>query len=645
MALSPSRHTEERRKTLELTATVALPEPRNETNPTTPTETEALPPLTLTPGAEEAQRSVGTLAVVSVLAANPVAMLQLDAVASVMDMASCAEGSLLSSSAAPNATSTHSRPYDISNNPLHLFIGADSGAAERGALLSCVILMTVAAGAVVARSAIGMSRGGDTFAIARRGALVVPFVGLPLLGAPAVLLLPAAFALRIAVRAGARLTALSEEGGDIALGVVALGLCGAYIAHVAYALSPLAMPRGVRCYAADAPGKDLPPWHRRLEGFAGPSCLWADAAAVRRAQQQSGGEEGDVQLLPMDADAEGGDDLDDSLLLLPQGNPDGNERVEDKPPSEAEAWLAQHRAYVAKARHYAWYSPLQLLTASVLKGLAAAQTEASCLARNAVSLLVLAGTLLLLVLLKPRPVPSAAGWCLSVVSNALLLLCAALNTANAAAAEVSASQPLASAVVWIGYAVIAVSAAGTALSATRVVVMAFPQRFGTNPYEPSPFCPDGFAKGGDRGPSASEGVATVGAALLFGGDDAAVVVGTLAVPLLDEVEGDERWSIDDDAPLSGEVSAASPLVLPSLPRTPESMPRGTSAGPEVSRQSGSTEGLRRYVTAAVGPTGGVLSEADRAAAADVIADFRRYEAELAVAARQRAAEECKGESA
>ena len=47
------------------------------------------------PGAEAAQQSAGSLAIVSVLVANPVAMLQLDAVLSVMDMASCAEGSLL----------------------------------------------------------------------------------------------------------------------------------------------------------------------------------------------------------------------------------------------------------------------------------------------------------------------------------------------------------------------------------------------------------------------------------------------------------------------------------------------------------------------------------------------------------------------
>ena len=110
--------------------------------------------------------------------------------------------------------------------------------------------------------------------------MALPFTSVPLLGFPSVLLLPTAFSLRIAVRAGTRLAALSGDGGggDVALGVVALGLCGAYVAHVAYALSPLSMPRGVRCFAVQPPSARLPRWHRRLEALAGPSCLWMEAA-------------------------------------------------------------------------------------------------------------------------------------------------------------------------------------------------------------------------------------------------------------------------------------------------------------------------------------------------------------------------------
>ena len=64
-----------------------------------------------------------------------------------------------------------------------------------------------------------------------------------------------------------------------------------------------------------------------------------------------------------------------------------------------------------------------------------------------------------------------------MASNALLLVCAALNTASAA--TTGGSQGLTNAVVWVGYGVLAMGAAGTALSLARALVNAAPGAFGT----------------------------------------------------------------------------------------------------------------------------------------------------------------------
>ena len=107
-----------------------------------------------------------------------------------------------------SAGGTGTAAYDATNNPLHLFIGPSDGAAERGALLSCLVIMAAACVAVVAHSAVAARRAAKA---PPDGTPVVPFLGLPLLGFPSVLLLPAAFTMRIAVRAGVRLAVLSED--------------------------------------------------------------------------------------------------------------------------------------------------------------------------------------------------------------------------------------------------------------------------------------------------------------------------------------------------------------------------------------------------------------------------------------------------
>ena len=206
------------------------------------------------------------------------------------------------------------------------------------------------------------------------------------------------------------------------------------------------------------------------------------------------------------------------------------EKAREAHPTDTAAvvWLERNRRYVAKARHYAWYSPLQLLTASVLKGLAAAQTEASCLARNALTLCAVLATLMLLLVLRPRPMPSVAGWLNAVANNALLLICASLNTANAAIA--GGDQRLTNAVVWVSYAAMAAAAVGTALSMARLAANTFPHLFGTQTPVAVPLLGGEYQfDGGVRGRVARFGEEEAGglAALngVFFGAEAAVVVG------------------------------------------------------------------------------------------------------------------------
>lgn len=427
--------------------------------------------------------------------ANPVTMLQLDAVASVMDMASCAEGSLLatkskkSEGSRGNATGgSSSRPYDIANNPLHIFVGPDEGAADRGSLVTCGIIAVVAMIAVVVRSVVVAKRGGGSEAsgsspLSSSAPVVLPLASVPLVGFPSVLLTPAAFVMRMAVRSGVRLAVLSPLGGDVALGVVALLAVALYVGHVWYAVSPLSRPRGaVRCLpAAPDPSAALASWHRRLEAIAGPTCVWVPSSeATPSPASRRGGKRRSSDVHPTHPDGStSSHSLDVPLLPLPPRDTPGA-AVEGTPATHLPhpmgvRWLQRNMSYVSKARHYAWYGAFQLMATSALKGLASAQTEATCLGRNVASLAVLGTMLALLVLLRVRPLPSTAGWGLAIVSTALLLVCAVMNTANA----VEEAQVLANAVVYVSYAALGVSGVGTALSLARLVVNAFPSTFGT----------------------------------------------------------------------------------------------------------------------------------------------------------------------
>ena len=494
-----------------------------------------LSPLQAAPGGEEAQQSAGSLAIVSVMAANPLAMLQLDAVLSVMDMASCAEGSLLSHARWENASKTgetpDERPYDVSNNPLHLFIGREEGAADRGALITSIIVLALGTVVLVARSAAaarrellptseGASPDASSSNTVASPFAVLPFVGLPLVRFPSALLLPATLAMRFAVRSGVRLAVLSSDGGDVAFGVIAVALCGAYIAHVAYVLSPLSMPKGVLCLPVLPPPAELPPWHQRLESFAGPSCVWVDsldhnngstATAHRPSGSAAGGPSNDDggqqhgannrpspglwrRALGEEEGEEGTSPIDVPLLPMPAYTttttraqpPEGSSTPAEKQAalSSSQRWLARNVAYVTKARHYAWYFAVHLFATSLLRGLAAAQTEASCLGRNNAALVITALLMGLVVFLRPRPVPSEAGLHVTAASKALLVGCAALNTANAASSSEGGQQTLTNAVVWVSYGATAVAAVGVAIKAAHVAVNVLPSLFGTQTAPP-----------------------------------------------------------------------------------------------------------------------------------------------------------------
>ena len=304
----------------------------------------------------------------------------------------------------------------------------------------------------------------------------------------------------------------------------------------------------------------------------------------------------------------------------------------DSESAVAVAWLERNRRYVAKARHFAWYSPLQLLTASVLKGLAASQLESSCLARNAITFSVIAMTLTLLLALRPRPVPSTAGWANAVANNALLLIFASLNTANAAIA--GGDQRLTNAVVWVSYAAMGAAAVGTALSMARLVVNTFPQFFGTQTPIVTPLLGGESSVGSSsddvrRGRVARRGGAEADGsggeifsplASVFFGTDAAVDVGILsdsdiisfpAPPSADPLPRPSPLVSDDDEFGAEEVETAaswrSPIIVPTQSEERVGSWRGGSL------HSG---GGGHFAS---------LSPRERIAVGRLMADFQRYE--------------------
>ena len=244
----------------------------------------------------------------------------------------------------------------------------------------------------------------------------VTLFGLPLIGFPSALMTPVAFALRMAVRSGVRLVVLSDAGGDVAVGVIALFLAASYIAHVAYTVSPWCRPPAVRSFATEPPNDCLPQWHRRFEAVAGPSCVWLAGKSQKSSPRNKNVRETDGSALSPPLALE--DSLEMALLPSPPVSPVtnngggrrsraesvfGNEtsangaeimmaQTSSVPNADAAAtaWLARNGYYVAKARAFAWFGALQLLSTLVLKGLSAAQTKRSCLGRNIAALAVLA---------------------------------------------------------------------------------------------------------------------------------------------------------------------------------------------------------------------------------------------------------------
>ena len=251
------------------------------------------------------------------------------------------------------------------------------------------------------------------------------------------------------------------------------------------------------------------------------------------------------------------------------------------------------------------------------------------MARNVAALLVLAGTLLLLVLLRPRPVPSTAGWCLAVANTVLLLACAVLNTANA----VAEAQALTDAAAFVGYVGIGVSAAGTALSALRAAVNAFPAAFGTEVAVAVPLRIDGKGRA-VAAVVAGGGVFTGSlAGALFFGTDAAVAVGAPPTlqppPLVSLAAMDASDQLPSDGPSSSPPRPR--LSDPIPPRAAPASPPIPASGPQLESLPPSARPLpiQEMIGARINVGSDGLSAFDRAAVEAVLRDFTAYEARSA----------------
>eukprot|EP00744_Colponema_vietnamica_P006611 GILI01009582.1.p1 GENE.GILI01009582.1~~GILI01009582.1.p1 ORF type:complete len:1236 (+),score=263.63 GILI01009582.1:312-3710(+) len=276
------------------------------------------------------------VAVGAIVVADPVTIMQLDAVSSVLSMAICVDASLDVGSS-----------YDFSNNPLHIFIGDRIGAADRGAIATSAILIVAFSLIVVARSVLQYRTAVKLFENERREAaqqraivaeekakadILVdsdedfldpnhsakepsihkdsainnssfhnnntsfgkrPTIIQPkkpvgeasiketrerptfhLIEFPSILMVSVVFAARFAVRSGIRLVLFSPYQSDIILGSVALGLVVLYQLHLIY-VTILSMPKNVKCYSVMVDEGSLRGRvHLTLESWFGPRVTW-----------------------------------------------------------------------------------------------------------------------------------------------------------------------------------------------------------------------------------------------------------------------------------------------------------------------------------------------------------------------------------
>ena len=444
-------------------------------------------------GGAAASQTIGSVSIIAALAADPVTIIQLDAVASVMEMSSCEDADMIISSG---------DGYDFSNNPLHIFIEEErSGSADRGALLSCLVIMSATSLALVLRSVVLWKR-----STSKNKSQPITF---HLIGFPSVLVTPVAFVSRLMVRSGTRLTLFMDGSTpDIAFGSVALACVALFLAHQFFVtLYSIRRTDGgkktigpnadgspgtciyvhVCCVETAPPPSSTPRWHQLLERWVGPSCIWG----ARRSQND--------KPVATSANVDSGSLTSDathpiiSNAFSPETRYDASPTIADHQPlaqdlstpenSFAVIWIQRYSNYASKTRHFAWFGAYQLLVTMAVKLISSAATVQSCLGRNIAVLLIICGYFASLILLRPHPLPSDAKWIGTVVSNGLLILCCVLNTVNSAD---NGHQGITQCVVVIALMITFTSLIGSVLSVARVIANRFPRPLGTKKVDPSP---------------------------------------------------------------------------------------------------------------------------------------------------------------
>ena len=488
---------------------------------------------------------IGVIEVAVIAWPDPFLPLAADAVFSVLELSTCAEGSIsphrvllplprntnstdnTNSSEAALVEGSAEWAYDLYGNPLHLLVGAVDGAADRGALVSTLIFAAAAAAAVAVRSwlawRLAVAEAADDYAAAQREAQATPSevdaesdfaddsdaaemvrvegaevarkapapaprppaaVPYRLLGVPSVFIGAAAFIARLLVRSGVRLAVFSNDAADIAGGYTAVALAAAYIGHVA--LATATRPKTLVCRPAAGPKPSWPALVRWHERWVGPACVWQAAA-------WSGLGVAELAMAAEDPFAAAAEETAGQTSGS-KGGSDGRRAAR----GAVAAWMECYSHYVVPTDTYAWYTAANLFVVLCLRGLAAAATSSSCLPRNVVALCLAAAHVLVLLVL--RPVASPARWLIGTASAIVVLACCVLNVANAALWHGAGSDErigfynsgdgagLVRAVVVLGLVGVFFSFLWFTLSVLRAVSNYYHRRCGRPRHDAVPYC-------------------------------------------------------------------------------------------------------------------------------------------------------------
>eukprot|EP00744_Colponema_vietnamica_P009848 GILI01013977.1.p1 GENE.GILI01013977.1~~GILI01013977.1.p1 ORF type:complete len:857 (-),score=46.18 GILI01013977.1:69-2348(-) len=346
--------------------------------------------------------------------ADPFGVIQLDAVSSIIEMASCSDGTILSDQ--------DHRPYDFGNNPFYLFIGPDSGAADRGTLVTCLIVLGLSLSSPFLVYSVWQAhlyfRGADKTS-AKFQIVLGQF--------PSILITPAVFIMRLAVWSSVRLLCFSEYGYDYAFSSTALVAVASYCGYLYY-VTLFKVPSLVKCNPTVFPTY-LRGIKRNLAEWIWIRTAWEvvslkDAAPMMAISANP--QTNESELINMDT-------MESMLGVDPSfaSSTNFNARSEVQPSFEEQAvvWLNQNGHYINRVRDHAWFISVHLTVTILLKILAAASTRASCVARNVLAFLILCT--FVVIIANRQPLPSKAKLYISFISNVLLALSALLNTINA----------------------------------------------------------------------------------------------------------------------------------------------------------------------------------------------------------------------